>query len=328
MSQFPHILAVGLNPAWQKTLFFDEFDYGQINRADKMAVLPAGKGINVARAALTDGARATVVQFAGGNSGECLLAAIAAEGIADMTVVTKAHTRVCTTILEAKSRAMTELIEPTEAVTALEVASIRNHIAKAILTCHGVAISGTFPPGVPDDFYADIIASLRERMPVVLDSCQGAEPALDQGPDAIKINDHELDALTGCGTDICVGIESILERGSVKMIAVTAGAADAYLGTRCGIRNLSLPAVKGVVSPLGAGDTATAVFLVRLCRAVDRGVLRFPFTDLGEAETDQLAEIFADGIAAASASCRTDRPAFYKPEDAAAIRRKIVISHL
>lgn len=328
MPRFPHILAVGLNPAWQKTLFFERFAYGRVNRAETMEELAAGKGINVARAAQADGAQATVVQFAGGEAGRKILAALADEGIAELTVATRAATRTCTTILDAAERSMTELIEPSQAVTEAEIAALRGHIADAIPACHGVAICGTFPPGVPEDFYADIIASLRGRRPVVLDAYRGVGLALAQGPDVVKINADELASLTGCGSDVPQGIEALLRRSPATMVAVTAGPSAAYLGTRCGLRRFSLPAVGDVVSPLGAGDTVTARFLVRLCQSVGQGILPFPFTGLDESATDHLAELFADGLAAASASCRTSRPATFRQPDAAEIRKAIVVSRL
>ena len=49
------ITALGPNPAWQKTLFFDRFRYGAINRAREMQTFPAGKGINFCRAAACHG---------------------------------------------------------------------------------------------------------------------------------------------------------------------------------------------------------------------------------------------------------------------------------
>ena len=43
------LAVLGPNPAWQKTLFFPDFNKGAVNRARKMEELPSGKGINFCR---------------------------------------------------------------------------------------------------------------------------------------------------------------------------------------------------------------------------------------------------------------------------------------
>ena len=42
----PVLLVLGPNPAWQKTLFFDAFRPGQVNRAHRLEEFASGKGIN------------------------------------------------------------------------------------------------------------------------------------------------------------------------------------------------------------------------------------------------------------------------------------------
>ena len=65
-----NIAVLGPNPAWQKTLFFDRFAYGKINRAKEMQQFPAGKGINFCRAAACHSrAVGRLVQFTGGENG-------------------------------------------------------------------------------------------------------------------------------------------------------------------------------------------------------------------------------------------------------------------
>ena len=78
----PLILVCGPNPAWQKTLFFDEFRPCEVNRARECDFRASGKGVNFARAVRTLGiARPVVHQFAGGANGCALNAWLKDEGI-------------------------------------------------------------------------------------------------------------------------------------------------------------------------------------------------------------------------------------------------------
>lgn len=321
----PNLLFIGLNPAWQKTLFFERFRYNDINRADKLEQTPAGKGVNAARAARKDGATVTVAQFAGGDSGRKLLAGLAAEDIAEITVHTVTATRTCSTILDAATTSMTELIEPSPVISPEESIRLMRKILPGISTFNGIAICGTFPPGVPESFYAEIIAAAKNKIPVFLDAFKGVNQALQNAPDVLKINQKELAELTHCGDDIRGGIQQLLNLYPIAVAAITAGPGTAFVGTIRGIREINLPHLNHIISPLGAGDTVTAIFTTHLCRAIQNQGISFPFQVSEISFIDQIASCFADGLAAASASCLTAYPAVFDPKAARKIRQQIIV---
>ena len=75
------IAVLGANPALQKTMFFKEFRYGEVNRARRLESFPSGKGINFCRAAASWGRAAGVLfQFSGGENGKFVTDGITAEG--------------------------------------------------------------------------------------------------------------------------------------------------------------------------------------------------------------------------------------------------------
>lgn len=104
------IVALGPNPAWQKTLFFKEFHYGKVNRAEEMQTFPAGKGINFCRAAACHGRmRGVLIQFTGGENGDRIRRELEREGMPVRSIMTGGPTRCCTTCLDRARQVMTEV---------------------------------------------------------------------------------------------------------------------------------------------------------------------------------------------------------------------------
>ena len=66
------ILVVGLSPAWQRTLEYERFVVGKVNRAKQITEIASGKGVNVVRVAQQLGAKARLLTVAGGRRGALL----------------------------------------------------------------------------------------------------------------------------------------------------------------------------------------------------------------------------------------------------------------
>ncbi len=301
------ILAVGLNPAWQHTLSFPSLCLGEVNRATGFHAGASGKAVNVARAAQRLGHAARILQVAGGETGHRLCRELDREGIGHVSIKVRAPTRVCTTCLDAVCGTMTELIGPAACIPPNAVRRLHLHLAREIPASGGIALCGTLPPGVPPEIYAQITVAARcHGLPVLLDAWRDTGPALAAGPDILKVNRRELLHLMA-SRSLAKAATDCLARYQVGAVAVTDGPANAWLFTRKGAWRFRLPPLTRVVSPLGAGDTVTAVVLARILDGID------------------LPAAFADGLAAGSASCLTDRPALFDPDEMARLRRDIEI---
>jgi fructose-1-phosphate kinase PfkB-like protein len=103
------------------------------------------------------------------------------------------------------------------------------------------------------------------------------------------------------------GILRLFEYPSLEFIAITDGPEQAYAATRDACWQMTLPRLEKILSPIGCGDTCGAVLAGELLA--------------GTAPADA----FAAGLAAASANCLTPVYGDFRAEDAAAIRRKIVV---
>ena len=96
-------------------------------------------------------------------------------------------------------------------------------------------------------------------------------------------------------------------------MAVTDGPAAARIHSRDRAWEISLPRLENIVSPIGAGDCATAM----MAHALASGGAAM----LDDAPT--MAEAFAHALACASASCLTDTPSVFDDAVAATIRPQI-----
>ena len=76
------MLIAGPNLTIDRTSTIPELRAGDVLRLADVVVTPGGKGLNVARAALALGVRATLVAFVPGHTGRAAAALIAEEGVA------------------------------------------------------------------------------------------------------------------------------------------------------------------------------------------------------------------------------------------------------
>jgi tagatose 6-phosphate kinase len=304
-----HVLTVCLNPAWQKALFFPHLIVGAVNRAARVCESGGGKGINAARALRVAGVPVTVALFAGGHTGELLRADLAALGCGELCEGLAAPTRTCTTVVDLAAGSVTELIEPSAPVAPAQVEALRAKILAELPCLAGVALCGTVPPGVPETFYGEVAQAARAAGAlVVLDGVSGVGPALAAGVDILKINAAELRLLSGID-DLETAGRHCLERYRLRWLGVTAGPDTAWLFGPETVVRYELPRLDGVRSTIGAGDCATGILLGRSAGS-----------DLSRTA---LIEAFAAALAAASASCLTDTPAWFEPAEAARIRERI-----
>ena len=284
----PLILVFGANPAWQKTLYFETFRRGQVNRAEKLELYAGGKGVNFCRAAKCLGtARTRLYQFSGGANGDLHEAALKTEGIDCHAVRVARETRCCTTLLDRTGDAMTELIEPSHAPSAAELSEMLRAFDAALPEAAGAAVAGSLPDGTDKELYTEVAKLAAKHHKILLVDAVYA-PMLDAAGDfVLKINMDELKKLTG-ETEARQALRSGMERWPRGVLAITDGAGQAYLAAQGKMWRYTIPHIE-VVSALGAGDTCSAVSM----SAIVNGKVA--------------VEAFADGLAAASANCLSPR---------------------
>jgi len=314
------ILAVGLNPSYQKSLQMGELKVGDVNRADRLTISVGGKGQHLALAAnrLCKGS-SSVAHFLGekGEEGKIMFESLQAMGMEQEVQWHKGVTRTCTTLLEESGR-MTEIIEPSDAIPKADVDALVPRILNKGKECVGVALCGTFPPGVSEEVYAQLASSVGPDTILLLDGFKGVEKTLaTKRVNVLKINADELCWLTAekdLDKAAHVAIETHLAPGA--LLAVTRGPSSALLyssssggdkdgsGPRISVTEFEITPVEAL-NPIGAGDTCSSVLLYALCAG------------------NSAEDAFAFALAAASASCLNVRGADFKSADAARLHASI-----
>ncbi|MGI5923507.1 MAG: 1-phosphofructokinase family hexose kinase [Lentisphaeria bacterium] len=307
------VLAVCLNPAWQKTLIFNHLQAGEVNRARRVHECGGGKGVNVARVFRRLGLPVAVAAFTGGYPGQRLRGEFSELGVEPILVDVAATTRCCFTVISEDNSVVTELIEPSGSISGAEAETLQMRINGQIRRFGAVALSGTVPPGISGEFYASVAREAAlHGVPVLLDAVKDIAATLETGVTMLKINAAELRELAGA-EDIAGNAQRLFRRfAALSWLAVTDGPRPARLFSREHSWRFTLPALPRVVSAIGGGDCTAAILCRRLAEKPD-------------ADGERMANFYAEALACASASCLTDTPSVFDPAEALKIRAAISI---
>jgi tagatose 6-phosphate kinase len=314
------LLCVGLTPTVQRTMFFDRFAVGAVNRARETLVTASGKGVNVARVTTLLGEPARLIQILGGDSGRWVAQTLDAEEVPHHTVWADddAPTRTCTTLLAADGPT-TELVEEARSVEPHDVSLLLAACRTALLEAKAVCLSGSLPPGVPPTFYAEVArAAMEVGVPVIADAQKAPlAEVLKQRPFLVKPNREEAAATLGFPltgdplADARTAIRSLTNAGA-RWALVSMGSAGSLLGGdgEDALWRVTPPRVDAV-NPIGSGDSLAAGTLV--AHAL-RGL--------------PVPEAVAYGTACAAANCLTATSGVVRREDVERLLPQVTLERL
>ncbi|MCL2197330.1 MAG: hexose kinase [Defluviitaleaceae bacterium] len=251
-----NIVVVNLNPCvdWMYTV--PSYVHGGLNRVRHTRRDIAGKGTNVTIALKNLGFSPVCTGFNFVDNGTILTGKLDELAVVHDFVDCEGAIRTNIKMYEESTGVMTELNQPGAFVAAAEQEKLLKKI-NALNTCGDdiLILSGSYPQGVPADFYARISGAWRGR--VFLDTeGEAARICIRTAPPfAIKPNLFELESTFG-GTGVEFVRDKILSHG-VKIACVSKGAEGAFLVTDAGEYSAPAPdiPVRGVA---GAGDSMVA----------------------------------------------------------------------
>ena len=278
------ILCVSANPAVDRRVYLDTLIPGEVNRARSSLAMPGGKAAHVAMAARALGVEANWIGFLGGAIGEQVESELRKLAIAVSSIRTASATRVNLEVIEDSGR-ITEVLEPGGPITGDEQAEMLRLFAhrlrgdwKGVL----VAISGSLPPGLPADFFVQLIhVAMEAGSQVFLDT---SGDALKQGiaaqPNFVKPNRKEVEILLARTLPdvpaVVAAAREIISHGAGS-VAITLGAEGlVWLESKEGPAWFAQPPKLKTISTVGCGDTTLAGFAYGALRGL-RGeeALRF-----------------------------------------------------
>jgi 1-phosphofructokinase len=172
----------------------------------------------------------------------------------------------------------TKLNEPGAALPAAALDALTRSVVASAQTAAWVVLSGSLPPGVPDQWYADVVALL-DPYPcrVAIDTSERPLAALVESfdraaPDLIKPNAEELAGVLGHSPQaleaavaqgdpepVVSAARQLVDRG-VRAVLATLGAAGAVLVDETGSW-MATPAPIVARSTVGAGDASLAGYI-------------------------------------------------------------------
>ncbi|GAA4667650.1 MULTISPECIES: 1-phosphofructokinase family hexose kinase [Amycolatopsis] len=239
---------------------------GAANRVDRVTTMAGGKGVNVARVLTALGAEATVLGFSGGRAGNAVRADLAASGVPQSVLPVSGETRRTVAVVEESTGRATLYLEPGPVVSHPEWAQLLARFAELMDAAALAVLSGSLPPGLPVDAYAQLVRLARQHgVPALVDA--DGEPllrALAERPALIKPNADELVAATEL-TDPLAAARALRERGSEAVVASLGP--DGLLAVDAGGTWRARPPERFTGNPTGAGDSAVAALALGLVDA-------------------------------------------------------------
>jgi len=187
------------NPALDWHIEVDALKSGEIARASSESVFAGGKGVNVARILHRLGKHACALYPGGGFSCVEHSSILTGEGVTHRIFPIPGSLRINVVIAAGKTGEAFKINSPGSSFPEGKEKELRRWILGHCDEGDWLILSGSLPPGLPDDFYAAMLEeSHRHNIITVLDSSGDAlRKGIAAKPHIIKPNLSELSALTG-----------------------------------------------------------------------------------------------------------------------------------
>ena len=274
----PEILTLTMNPALDISTSVERLVPMHKLRCAAAQEHPGGGGINVARVLHRLGSDVCALFPAGGVTGEALCHLLRQEGVPFQAQAIAGETRESFVVHERSSHQEFRFVLPGPTLSEADWQASLTHIAGQLNATRVLVVSGSLPPGVPDDFLIHVAHLARQhRLQLVLD-CSGAPlaklMAATDTPGAwlIKPSQRELSELTGHElsdeAEQLAACRALIAQGRVQMVALSLGAEGALLVTPQRAWHAQALNVS-VASTVGAGDSFLAGLLWSLARQPD-----------------------------------------------------------
>jgi len=256
------IYTLTLNPAVDRELAIDVFEFNTVLRATDWRVDFGGKGFNVSRMLRVLDQQSIALAFAGGKSGELLEQGLQGLGIGTDFVWVPGETRTNVSVVSHQEARHIKVNEPGPTISVERQDALLEKVAGLAKAGDWWVLAGSLPPGVPEDYYGRLVKIL---------SAAGANSVLDTsgkalhhgcaaGPYLVKPNAFEAGQLSGLPVNSQAELVSaarlILQLGPENVV-VSLGKDGALLVEQDRASSVNSPKIEER-NPIGAGDAMVA----------------------------------------------------------------------
>jgi len=304
------IATLTINPALDVSTSVDKVIPDRKMRCNKAKREPGGGGVNVSRAIQRLGGQSIAVFPAGSETGELFQDLLDEEGVVSLPVSFDQTMRESFSVLESSTDHQFRFITPGPSLKEEIWTQCLNQLAQISPNPEYIVGSGSIPPGVPDDFYADAVKKAKEiGAKFILDTHGKPLKAAGKGICLIKANMNEIQELLGeevqDESQLEESLQKLIQNGSSEVVVVSLGSAGALMVSQEGSCRIQAPVVP-IRSRVGAGDSMVA------------GIV------MGLAQGRSLREALMFGVAAGSAAVKTPGSELCRGEDTRKLFKQIV----
>jgi 1-phosphofructokinase family hexose kinase len=267
------IYCVQLHPAIDHVVSVSKFCPGTTQRIDDSWMLPAGKGLNVARTVALMGEPVRLIGFMGGHDTPFFTDYAETFGIKCVWTMASGRVRENITLLDASSGAVTHLQGHGLRVNRTLVQQIAVSLSESIRPDDWVVFSGSLPAGAHVKTYRELIALSSERGANCLLDTSGK--ALFEGirgkPFGIKPNQIEFEGIYGEKINgirhTALKAKSLLDKG-LHHIFVSLGS-DGLVAINSSQLMRARLEVENPINTVGCGDALLGGLVTGLHRKMD-----------------------------------------------------------
>jgi len=257
------ILTLTINPAIDRTVSVDRLVFEDRAYILARTERAGGRGINASQVLHGFGAKTIALLTAGGDAGDRMEKSLASMHFPFEVVRVKAESRTNITVSDKQGLTI-KLNEVGSPLEPEELKKIRQLVEARIPKAHWLMICGSVPPGVPPQFYNEIIELAKRHGVKTLVDTDG-DPllhSLEAKPTIITPNQIEAERLLGRAlitrSHFLEALDRIKGMGS-ELVILSLGSRGA-MGTSPEGTFEALPPHVDVLSPIGAGDAMAAAF--------------------------------------------------------------------
>ncbi len=262
------IATITLNPAFEQYITVDGLLFDEANRWTKLRPYAGGKGIDVSRAIHEMESLSTAYGFIGGPTGRTLEILLDEEGVLFSFTPVRNETRTNFIITDTKTSQQIRIDAPGPRISKGELNRFVSKMKTIRPRPDMLIVGGSIPPGVPIDFYYEVVNDSRGFGVKTILDCSGESllEGIKARPYLIKPNVHELEKLLGRElTDegaILKAAFELLDEG-IELVVISRGKEGLIAASKEQVIKAVPPSVR-IKSTVGAGDCTVAGLAIKL----------------------------------------------------------------